>query len=273
MPTPPNCVSLGKQCRRVKVTIRVSDTETETRTLQDASVTWITGHTERISFGTPYVVDTELRVDATIYVPCKYLRCEDGSPALHPNGQPADPLNRPGAEVVCSAHGYTGKLPTIKRKPGERTQVQLGKGEFSVYYKKRRRNLKLRLKRSASNALPVLQSDNPCVGAPCITGDGARGAACCRDLQLELCLPKGRRRQLALLKARRSPYLCKVKRDDKDTVSCEVLSACGYLSDDGITCVLHDRILPNGRRAKPSLCYDWPELGPDETGHTGCRLI
>jgi len=75
------------------------------------------------------------------------------------------------------------------------------------------------------------------------------------------------------LRARRAPYLCKVKREDEDTVDCEVISACGYLDANGGGCVLHDRTLPNGRRAKPSLCYEWPELEPDETGHTGCRLV
>ncbi len=119
----------------------------------------------------------------------------------------------------------------------------------------------------------MLQADNPCNGAPCRTGDNKQGAACCRDLQLELFLPETRRHQEALLRSRKSPYLCKVKREDDDTVECEVISACGYLEDDGAGCVLHDRILPNGWRAKPSLCYEWPDFGPDETGHPGCRLI
>jgi hypothetical protein len=278
MPKIPNCASLGNQCREVKVTIRVSDVESETRTLQDASMTWITGHTERITFGEPYVVDTDLRVDAKIHVPCRYLRAEDGSRAIRPDGRRGKGMSGKGVKAVCSAHGYCGKLPKSSRKPGQVPQVNLGNGLFSVIFKKKRRELELRLKRAAKKKkkkkqLPVLQSDNPCIGAPCITGDGKRGAACCRDLQLELYLPKKRRKKEALLRARRSPYLCKVKREDKDTVGCEVISACGYLEDDGIHCVLHDRILPNGRRAKPSLCYEWPELGPDETGHTGCRLI
>lgn len=273
MPNPPRCISLGRHCRELKITIRVSDTETESRTLQDASVTWITGHTERMTFGKPYVIDTDLRVDATVHVPCKYLRCEDGTPAVQPDGYPRAPLREPGAKVVCSAHGYRGQLPRSSGNPARRPAVELGDGLFSIFYKGRRRKMKLRLKRAARRALPVMASENPCVGAPCITGDGVKGAACCRDLQLEVYLPKLRRHQEALLRARRSPYLCKVKREDEDTVACEVITACGYLAADGISCVLHNRILPNGRRAKPSLCYEWPELGPDETGHRGCRLI
>jgi hypothetical protein len=151
--------------------------------------------------------------------------------------------------------------------------VQLGNDTFSVYYKGRKRNLKLRLKRAARRALPVVQADNPCLGAPCRTGDNLRGAACCRDFTLELHLPESYEWTEALLRSRKSPYLCKVKREDDDTAECEVISACSFLKSDGISCSLHNRTLPNGRRAKPSLCYEWPELEKDETGHPGCRLI
>lgn len=131
----------------------------------------------------------------------------------------------------------------------------------------------LRLKRSARRPQPAALADNPCATAPCYTSDKRLGAACCRDLSLELALPKTQVYKEALLRARAAPYLCKVIRDGEDTIECEVISACGYLSDDGITCVLHDRSLPNGQRAKPSLCYDWPSLEEDETGHGGCALL
>jgi hypothetical protein len=130
----------------------------------------------------------------------------------------------------------------------------------------------LRLKRAAKRALPVVQANNPCATAPCYTGDNTRGAACCRDFDLELALPKTHVYHEALLRARTAPYVCKVKREDDDNMECEVISACGYLDDDEITCVLHDRTLPNGQRAKPSLCYEWPKLEEDETGHGGCVL-
>ena len=70
-----------------------------------------------------------------------------------------------------------------------------------------------------------------------------------------------------------SPYLCKVKREDELTLECEAISACEYLDADSVRCCLHDRLLPNGRPAKPSLCSKWPDVEPDETGHTGCRLL
>lgn len=121
-----------------------------------------------------------------------------------------------------------------------------------------------------SRALPVHNPVNPCVGAPCRTSDNKRGAACCRDLKLELLIPKKARNKMALLKTRKSPYLCKVKRENKRVVEVEIISACGYLGPDSISCVLHDRVRPNGKSAKPQLCYDWPDFGKDEKGHTGC---
>jgi hypothetical protein len=274
MPKPPSCTSLGKHCRELKLTVRVSNIDDESQTMQDASMTWMSGHTERITFGAAYVVDDELRVDATVHVPCKYLQTLDGRPAVLPNGEPAPTLNGKRPQVRCAAHGFRGPLPQSTQAPADRChRAQLGNDTFSVYYKGRPRNLKLRLKRAARRALPVVQSDNPCIGAPCRTGDNVRGAACCRDFTLELYLPDSYEWTESLLRSRKSPYLCKVKREDDDTAECEVISACGFLESDGISCSLHNRILPNGWRAKPSLCYEWPELEKDETGHPGCRLI
>ncbi len=253
--------------------MRISDVESESRTVQDASVTWITGHVERMTFKKAYVVGTEVRADAVVHVPCRHLKTESGRPAVRPDGTPTAELQQPGKKVVCAGHGFRGRLPKSKRKSRTPPPLRTDDGAFSLYYKLKKRKLKLEMKHEPRAALPVLNSHNPCVGAPCITGDNVRGAACCRDLQLELYLPKKRRKKEALLRSRRAPYLCKVERDGKSTVSCEVISACGYLADDGVHCSLHDRVLPNGKRAKPKLCYEWPELGPDETGHTGCRLV
>jgi len=274
MPKPPSCNSLGKHCREIKLTVRVSDLEEESQTMQDASVTWISGHTQRMTFGQAYTADDELRVDATVHVPCKYLETLDGRPAVQPNGMPATGLNGKRPIVLCAAHRFRGPLPQgTQDPPDERHAVQLGDDAFSVYFKGKRDNLKLRLKRAAKRALPVLQSDNPCIDAPCRTGDNVKSAACCRDLTLELFLPDNHTWTEALLRSRKAPYLCKVKREDDDTAECEVISTCGFLDVDGITCTLHDRVLPNGQRAKPSLCYEWPEFDDDETGHPGCRLI
>jgi hypothetical protein len=92
------------------VTVRVSDVATESATVRDASMTWITGHTERIKFGKPYIVDTDLRVDATIYVPCRYLKTPDGKPAVQSDGKPAAARTGRRVPVTCSAHGFTGPL-------------------------------------------------------------------------------------------------------------------------------------------------------------------
>jgi hypothetical protein len=77
----------------------------------------------------------------------------------------------------------------------------------------------------------------------------------------------------ALLRSRRSPYLCKVTRSEPAIIECELISACGYLQPDGISCSLHGRVREDGAPAKPSLCSEWPTLGPDDTGHPGCRLV
>lgn len=234
------------------MTVRISDLDDDSLTLQDASATWLTGHTERITWGAPYIVGRMYLVDATVHVPCRYL-APDGSGAR------------------CAAHGFRGRLPRSTRATPP--TLQLGDGRFSVIHTKRRRTLALAPEEPAPRSLPVLEEDNPCATAPCRTADNKVGAACCRDLTLELDLPESRSTLESLLRSRKSPYLCKVNREDEDTVECEVISACGYLSnEDGISCALHGRLRPNGKPAKPSLCTDWPELDEDETGHPGCAL-
>jgi hypothetical protein len=120
-------------------------------------------------------------------------------------------------------------------------------------------------------ALPVY-SGNPCAGAPCRTADGTKGGACCRDLVLDVVLPIGEPEE-ALLRSRTRPFLSKVHRASPEFVECEIISACGYLQQDGVGCALHDRIRPDGSRAKPTICFDWPASGPDYVYHPGCRLI
>ena len=254
--------------------MRISDVTDESRTLQDASVTWVTAHTERVTFGRAFLEDDELRVAATIHVPCKHLRTPRGDPAIAPDGYtPAGSEGR-RSEVRCEVHGFRGTVPRSSQlSPDRRIGVRRSDGRFALFYKGKHRVMDLRLKRAARRSKPEEQTDNPCVGAPCYTSDKKRGAACCRDFSVELALPDTQVFKEALLRARVSPFACKVKREDKTTMECEIISACGYLADDGITCVLHDRSLPNGQRAKPSLCYDWPKLGKDETGHGGCVLL
>jgi hypothetical protein len=85
-------------------------------------------------------------------------------------------------------------------------------------------------------------------------------------------LPESQVETEALVRSRRAPYFCKVTRTDHDIVECEVISACGYL-DDALQCSLHGLLRGNGAPAKPSICSDWPDTGPDNTYHPGCRLI
>ena len=121
-------------------------------------------------------------------------------------------------------------------------------------------------------SLPVLShgsgGDNPCATAPCRTADNTRKAACCRDLQVEIMCTRAQRRLEALVRSRRSPYLCKIERGGDYSLEVEMISACGYLEADGVSCSLHGRHRPDGRTAKPDLCFEWP---PKNRGlHPGC---
>jgi hypothetical protein len=72
----------------------------------------------------------------------------------------------------------------------------------------------------------------------------------------------------ALVRHRKAPYLCKVKRDGKYSLDAELISACGYLGADGVACSLPGRVRADGRPAKPQLCSDWPPKR--EEIHPGC---
>jgi hypothetical protein len=175
----------------------------------------------------------------------------------------------------CRAHGFAGRWPPETR-PAMAASPQHADGTVSLVYRGRLRRQALETRPQPRRRLPVMEPDNPCRGAPCRTADNRRGAACCRDLTLEVLAPAedpASDHLEALLLARRSPYLCKTARVSPTIIECEVISSCGYLAGDGITCVLHDRLRPDGKNAKPFVCSDWPKLGPDDTGHPGCRLI
>lgn len=260
---------MGRHCRELRVTLRIADLDDDSPTLQDAATTWLLGHTENISFGKPYVEARELLVDATLHVPCKYLELLDrnGRIAGRDNGSSSPKRAR------CAAHGFETSVPRGTR-PGVSRDRHVRRGRRTkVFFRRKERWLPLPLTRAAQRPLPVIQNGNPCVGAPCRTADNKRGAACCRDLTLDVVLPPTATLSESLLRARRSPYLCKVKREGPLSVECEMISACAYLETDGISCRLHDRLLPNGRLAKPSICREWPELGEDEVAHPGCRLV
>ena len=279
MANPPPCRRLGRQCRELRVTASIASLGEDGPPARDALATWLLGHTDRISFGTPRNVRGRLVVDAVVHVACKYLTAADAGSGGQQRAEGAGPVAgaalRGGEAVRCAAHGFVGALPA---EPAARTPAprQHGDGRVSIVHRGRMRRLRLAQRPAAPRALPVLAATNPCVGAPCRTADNARGAACCRDLTLEVVAPAEERRSdrlEALLRARRSPYLCKVDRVDAEVIECEVISACGYLAADRISCVLHDRRRPDGRAAKPGVCSRWPDLGPDDVGHPGCRLL
>src|SRR5262249_29527086 len=150
--------------------------------------------------------------------------------------------------------------------------LQHGENQFTIFQDRRMRQVRLNaaLPPRDSRALPVLTGENPCSGAPCRTADNRRGAACCRDLTLDVLLPADDIETEALLRARRSPYVCKVTRVDEEIVECEAISACGYLRAEDLSCSLHGLIRENGVAAKPSICSDWPSSEPDSVYHPGC---
>ncbi len=246
VPVAPPCRTLGSQCRAVRVTLRVGSLE-EGKASLDHEATWLLGHTEQITFGEPWSGNGDLYVDALLHVPCRHLR-EDGTTA------------------ECRLYGYRGTPP---RRPARAEQPRrLGGQRFRVVDADRMVTRSLPPAPAPARALPVMESANPCAGAPCRTADNRRAAACCRDLQLEIMCTKGERRLEALVRSRQSPYLCKVERAGDFSLEVEMISACGYLGDDGVACSLHGRLRADGRPAKPDLCTEWP---PKNRGlHPGC---
>lgn len=213
----------------------------------DHEATWLLGHTERIEFGEMWRHHGDLFVKADLHVPCKHLKTAHGA-------------------ATCRVYGYTGPVPTAASRRAQ--PRRLGDTLFRVVDRARLVDLDLRRPR---RALPVVDSgDNPCAQAPCRTADHTRGAACCRDLQIEIMCDAGWTRQEALVRSRKSPYLCKVVREDDESLEAEIISACGYLGPDGISCGLHGKLRPDGRQAKPDLCRRWPKPTRDETLHPGC---
>lgn len=243
VPAAPPCRGLGAQCRSLPVTLRVGSLEEGTASL-DHETTWLIGHTQTITFSDIWEDDGELYVDAVLHVPCRYL-------------------HQDGAHARCAVYGFQGPVP---RRFSRREQPRrLGRDRFLIVENRR---TAIRTLPPPPRRLPVLDASNPCAPAPCRTADNRRGAACCRDLQIEIMCTRQQRRLEALVRSRRSPYLCKVERAGDFSIEAEVISACGYLDDDGIACTLHGRKRADGRPAKPDLCSEWP---PKNRGlHPGC---
>lgn len=239
---------MGAHCRSLKVILRVSTLDNGPSS-GDHESTWLMGHTERITFLSDlWEDDDDLYVAAELHVPCRFLS-EAG----------------PGAPARCSAYGFIGAEGGSKPPRAPRL---LGKDRFRIVEAGHLVSRSLPVTPAPARSLPVHQGANPCSTAICRTADNRRGAACCRDLQIELMCTSRERRLEALIRARRSPFLCKISRESPFSLSAEMISACGFLMDDEISCGLHGRTRSDGRPAKPDLCSQWPEGG--ETMHPGC---
>lgn len=247
MPTaPPPCSRLGAQCRRLKVTLRVGSLEEGDESL-DHEATWLLGHTGNITFLRLWEGSGDLYADALLHVRCRYLKNdEDG-------------------QAACSAHGFRSRAPADPRNAQPR---QLGGERFRVVERRNLVSRRLPAEPARSRSLPVVQGTNPCDGAPCRTADHTRGAACCRDLQVEIMCTPGEARLESLIRSRQSPYLCKIEREGAFSIGAEMISACGFLEHGGVNCTLHGRRRPDGRTAKPDLCFEWPPRG--QILHPGC---
>ena len=241
---PPACRAVGSHCQELQVTLRVAHGESGPAS-SDAEATWLLGHTQRLSFSNLRSQNTELLAEAVLSIPCRHAAFEPGS-------------------IRCGAHGFGGPRPAPLHRTEER---RLGGGRFQ--YVRSGKLVTGPLARSAAKrrALPVVAA-NPCATARCRTADQTIGAACCRDLQIEiLCSPQSHHLE-SLIRHRKSPYLCKVDRESPDSLGAEVISGCAYLEDDGVGCDLHDRVRSNGSPAKPDLCFEWPE--GSTVFHTAC---
>jgi hypothetical protein len=248
MSTPPPCTAIGRQCSALRVTLRIGSLEEGTPSLDHES-TWLLGHTQHITFLELWESEGDLYVEAVVLVPCRFLQTEGGA-------------------ARCTAWGYRAPVPRTLRRTQPR---QLGQDRFRVV--DRRRMVTRHLPPpppvpAPRRALPVLGGANPCATAACRTADNRQGAACCRDLQVEIMCTRRQRTLEALVRSRRSPYLCKVAREGEFSIDVEMISACAYLEPGGVNCTLHGRRRADGRPAKPDLCSEWP--GRQKVLHPGC---
>jgi len=249
-PGVPPCGRLGSQCQGLRVTLRVGSLE-EGATSLDHEATWLLGHTGQITFGELWEHEGDLYVEAALHVSCRHLEVGDG-------------------RARCRAHRFTGPIPRGPRR--QEQPLQLGGDRFVLVHD--RKNA-VRTIPPPRRGLPILDSatgwsgePNPCLSAPCRTADNVRGSACCRDLQIEIMCTKRQRKLEALVRSRRSPYLCKIDREGAFSIEAEMISTCGYLEPDGVACSLHGRSREDGRPAKPDLCSEWPPKGKGL--HPGC---
>ncbi|HEX9754839.1 MAG TPA: hypothetical protein VGA42_03995 [Gemmatimonadales bacterium] len=215
----------------------------------DHEATWLFGHTQHITFRRLWRHEEDLFARATLHIPCRFLEEENGT-------------------ARCKAHGFSGPAPA-QSEPGPQPR-RLGGDRFRLVQSGELAEQGLERPAAPKRRLAVLNA-NPCATAPCRTTDNQLGAACCRDLVIEIMCDRGWRRQELLIRSRKPPYLCKVKRDTDESLEAEIISACDYLdAEDRISCTLHGLRRPDGREAKPDLCRRWPKPTLEETLHRGC---
>lgn len=245
MPAPPPCQAVGPQCRSLEVTICVARLDPTDPASGDHEATWLFGHTERIQFGALVVRQNELVAGARIDVPCRHAAIKGGT-------------------VHCRAHGFSGAVSEpLKAGQGHWTAPD----EALMAENGRIKPVHVSKPVTGPKDLPVF--DNPCETARCRTADNTVGAACCRDLQLTVMCRTDERWLEALIRNRKSPYICKIERESADAMGFEAISACGFLNERRV-CGLHGLERPDGRSAKPDLCFDWPD--GDDHYHPGCAF-
>jgi hypothetical protein len=246
-PAPP-CTRMGSHCDGLRVILRVATLDDGPGSA-DHEATWLLGHTERITFlGDLQRQDRDLYIEAMIHVPCRHL------------------VASPSGGAACRAHGYARRGSPRPPDPAEPRQFD---GErFGIVEAGRVVTRRLPPPARLPRELPVHALSNPCATAPCRTADHRRGAACCRDLQIEILCDVRAKKLEALVRSRQRPFLCKVERISNLTLGAELISACAFLEGADSRCVLHGRKRPDGRPAKPDLCSEWPDGA--EVMHPGC---
>ena len=176
-----------------------------------------------------------------------------------PAGTSAGREPPPSARPTDSADRHRGALPAGAATPAEPGSLS-DRGEPSNGASER---LQPPARPAGARRAPTPAPWHP--AGPRTTPGGRPAAGTSRSRS---CAPSAQQRLEALVRSRRSPYLCKVERAGDFSIEAEVISACGFLDDDGIGCTLHGRVRADGRPAKPDLCSDWP---PKNKGlHPGC---
>ncbi|MDX2059185.1 MAG: hypothetical protein SFV24_15360 [Gemmatimonadales bacterium] len=247
MTPPPACKAVGPHCLALSVTLRLATADGPGIASADHEATWLLGHTQRIQFGPIRRLGRTLEARSRLLVPCRHAAVA-------------------GGRVRCRAHGFQGAVRPPRPKSAHH---QLGNDRFSVVDQGKLRVLTMPADPPPRRSLPIADA-NPCAVARCRTADHTVGAACCRDLQIEVLCGTRNRHLEALIRHRKSPYLCKVSRESPETLGAEMISACGFLEPGGVLCTLHGRHRPDGRTAKPDLCFTWPTR--DDTYHPNCAF-